>query len=323
MFRTLLASTALLLSAFSAQADGFKFIALGDSPYGVPAEVNPSFEALIKTINDRSPAFSVHIGDTKSGSTLCDNAMLDQQLKFMNMFASAMLYTPGDNEWTDCHREKAGKFDPLERLDYIRKAYFADPAKSLGAAPIAVESQSAVMADKFAKFAENRRLSKDGVVFMTAHVVGSNNNFEVRDPKAAAEFFERDAANVAWLENTFDSAKAQDAKAVVVAFQADMFEFDFNEFQDETFLRHSGFVNFGSALVRKANEFGKPVLIIYGDSHIFRVGRPFVKTAPNIMALEVFGDTDMNAVEVTVEPNDPAVFSFKPVINPSPVKKPS
>ena len=75
MFRTLLASTALLLSAFSAQADGFKFIALGDSPYGVPAEVNPSFEALIKTINDRSPAFSVHIGDTKSGSTLCDNAM--------------------------------------------------------------------------------------------------------------------------------------------------------------------------------------------------------------------------------------------------------
>jgi uncharacterized protein YkuJ len=323
MFRALLASTALLLTAYSAHADGFKFVALGDNPYGIPAEVNPSFEVLIKTINDRAPAFAVHIGDTKSGSTLCDNAMLDQQLKYMNTFASALIYTPGDNEWTDCHREKAGKFDPLERLDYLRKAYFADPAKSLGAVPMAVETQSALMADTFAKFAENRRFVKDGVMFMTAHVVGSNNNFEVRDPKAVAEYFERDAANVAWLENTFDVAKAQDAKAVVVAYQADMFEFDFNEFQDETFLRHSGYQNFGSALVKKANEFGRPVLIVHGDSHIYRVYRPFSKTAPNITALEVFGETDMNAVEVTVEPNDPAVFSFKPIINPSPVKKPS
>lgn len=323
MLRVLLTSTTLILAATAAHAEGFKFIALGDNPYGVPAEVNPSFEALIKTINERNPAFAVHIGDTKSGSTPCDNAMLDQQLKYMNSFASAMIYTPGDNEWTDCHREKAGKFDPLERLEYLRKAYFADSAKSLGAVPMAEESQSVIMADKFAKFVENRRFTKDGVTFMTAHMVGSNNNFEIRDPKAVAEFFQRDAANVAWLESTFDAAKAQDAKAVVVAFQADMFEFDFNAFQDETFLRHSGFANFGKALVTKATEFGKPVLIIYGDSHIYRVFRPFTKTAPNIMALEVFGETDMNAVEVTVEPNDPAVFSFKPVINPSPVKKPS
>jgi hypothetical protein len=323
MVRVLLASTALFLTAYSAHADGFKFVALGDNPYGAPAEVYPSFEVLIKTINERAPAFAVHIGDTKSGSTPCDNAMLDQQLKYMNTFASALIYTPGDNEWTDCHREKAGKFDPLERLDYIRKAYFANPAKSLGAAPMDVESQSALMADKFARFVENRRFVKDGVMFMTAHVVGSNNNFEVRDPKAVAEYFERDAANVAWLDNTFDAAKVRDAKAIVVAFQADMFEFDFNEEQDETFLRHSGFQNFGNALVKKANEFGKPVLIIYGDSHTYHVDRPFPKTAPNVTALEVFGETDMNAVEINVEPNDPAVFSFKPVINPSPVKKPS
>jgi len=162
---------------------------------------------------------------------------------------------------------------------------------------------------------------KDGVMVMTAHVVGSNNNFEVRDPAAVAEFFARDAANVAWLQNSFDAAIAADAKAVVVAFQADMFEFDFNEFGDETFLRHSGFVNFGNALVAKAAEFGKPVLIVYGDSHIFRVTRPFPTTAANIMALEVFGDKDMNAVEVTVNPDDAAVFSFTPVINPKPVPK--
>jgi hypothetical protein len=187
--------------------------------------------------------------------------------------------------------------------------------------PMAVESQAVVMADKYATFVENRRFVNDGVMFVTAHVVGSNNNFEIRDPKAVAEFFERDAANVAWLEASFDKAVAEQAKAVVVAFQADMFEFDFNEFGDETFLRHSGFANFGNALVAKATEFGKPVLIVFGDSHHYQVFRPFPTTAPNIMAMEVCGETDMNAVEVTVDPDDTAVFGFKPIINPVPMPK--
>jgi hypothetical protein len=320
MFRAMVLSTTLLAAA-TANAEPFTFIALGDNPYGEPAAVNPPFEVLIDTINARKPAFSVHVGDFKSGSTPCDEAMMTSQLGYMNSFASALIYTPGDNEWTDCHREKAGKFDPLERLAYLRANFFGTAGKSLGAAPIDVEQQSVVMADKFATFVENRRFIKDEVMVMTAHVVGSNNNFEVRDPAAVAEFFERDAANVAWLENTFDAAIAGKTKAVVVAFQADMFEFDFNEFGDETFLRHSGFINFADALVKKSGEFGKPVLIVYGDSHHFRVTRPFPTTAGNIMALEVYGETDMNAVEVRVDANDPAVFSFTPVINPMPVPK--
>jgi hypothetical protein len=318
MIRVLLLTTLL---GTAAHAEPFTFAALGDNPYGDPAVVNPPFEALIAEVNKHTPAFTVHIGDIKSGSTLCDDAMLNQQLAYMNSFSSALIYTPGDNEWTDCHRERAGKFDPLERLQYLRNNYFADPAKSLGMVPMAVESQSVVMADTFAKFVENQRFVKEGVMVMTAHVVGSNNNFEVRDPAAVAEFFERDAANVAWLEASFDKAIADQAKAVVVAFQADMFEFDFNEFGDETFLRHSGFLNFGNALVAKAAEFGKPVLIVYGDSHIFKVTRPFPTTAPNIVALEVYGETDMNAVEVSVDPDDTAVFGFKPILNPVPMPK--
>lgn len=320
MIRSLLLTSCLALGATAALAEPFKFIALGDMPYGEPAVVNPHFETLIETINARSPAFTVHIGDTKSGGTPCDDAMLNQQLTYMNSFNSATFYTPGDNEWTDCHRKNAGQFDPLDRLEFLRKNYYADLTKSLGKAPIAVESQPTVMPE-FAKFVENRRFLKDGVMIMSAHVVGSNNNFEVRDPAAAMEFFERDPANVAWLNNSFDAAIAAGAKAMVVAFHADMFEFDFNEFGDETFLRHSGFLNFANALVAKSVEFGKPVLIIYGDSHIFRVTRPFPTTGANIMALEVYGDQDMNAVEVTVNPDDAAVFSFTPVINPKPVPK--
>lgn len=320
MIRALFLTTALL-AATAAAAEPFTFVALGDNPYGKPEEVNPSYEVLIDTINARKPAFALHIGDFKSGSTPCDDAMMTSQLGYMNRFATATIYTPGDNEWTDCHREKAGKFDPLERLAYLRANFFKDNARSLGTTPMAEEVQSVLMADRFAGFPENRRFMKNDVMVMTAHVVGSNNNFEVRDPAAAAEFFARDAANVAWLDATFDAATAANAKAVVVAFQADMFEFDFNTSGDETFLRHSGFLNFGTALVARAAAFGKPVLIVHGDSHQFKVYRPFPTTAANIMALEVYGETDMNAVEVVVNPDDPAVFSFTPIINPKPVPK--
>ena len=317
--KILTVATFIGLGSAAAAAADFSFVALGDMPYGKPEEVNPRYEALIGAVNARKPAFTIHIGDTKSGSTPCDNAMLDKQLSYLNSFAPAAIYTPGDNEWTDCHRKKAGEFDPLERLDYIRKTYFAKPQQSFGATPFAVESQSVAMKDAYATYAENTRFIKDGVMFVQAHVVGSNNNLEARDMKAAQEFFARDAANVAWLGDTFDKALAANAAALVVSIQADMFEFDWNpSFEPETFLRHSGYANFGAELVKRASAFKKPVLLVYGDSHIFRAWRPFPNTAANITALEVFGDKDMHAVEVLVTPSKAEVFGFRPVYNPAP-----
>jgi hypothetical protein len=320
MLKSILFASIMLATANVAHAETFTFVALGDMPYGKPEEVYAPYEALIGAVNASKPAFSIHIGDIKSGSTLCSNEMLDQQRAYLDSFESALVYTPGDNEWTDCHRKNAGGFDPLERLSYLRSTFFGDPHKTRGKVPMSVESQAIVMAGEFADFPENARFSTEGVLFVTAHVVGSNNNFEVRDQKAVDEYFARNAANVAWLNSAFDKAIAEKAPAVVVAFQADMFEFDFNAFDDEAFARHSGFFDFGSALATRAAEFGKPVLIVYGDSHIFRVLRPFPKTAPNVIALEVYGDKDMNAVEVLVDPTDPAVFSFHPIMNPAPLK---
>ena len=316
--RFLAVTTALALAgASAATAEPFTFVALGDMPYGQPEEVFPPFETLIDTINQRAPAFTIHIGDTKSGGTPCSDQMLKAQLDYLNSFESAVVYTPGDNEWTDCHREAAGAFDPLERLAHIRATYFDQPSASFGQKPIDVESQAVVMADAYAGFPENVRFARDGVHFVTAHVVGSNNNFEVRDADAALEFFARDAANVAWLADSFDQAAASDARALVLAIHADMFEFDFDEFGEEGFLRHSGFKNFGETLVAKAPAFGRPVLLIFGDSHVFRVFRPFPVTAGNVVALEVFGADDMHAVEVSVDPDDPAVFGFTPLLNPA------
>jgi len=307
MLKRIALAVSLSSLAGGATADQFSFVALGDMPYGKPADVYGAYEALIGKINRRSPDLVVHVGNTKSGSTPCSDQMRDDQLGFLNSYDAAVIYTPGDNEWTDCHRKKAGEFDPLDRLAYIRIKYFADPATSFGKTPIALDHQGAE------GYPENARVTHKGVAFIAAHVVGSNNNFEIRDPAAAKEFFARNEATTRWLTDSFSAAG--DADAIVVAIHADMFEFDFNSFGKEGWLRHSGFASFGPALQKAAAEFGKPVLLVFGDSHVFRVFGPFPKTAPNVTALEVFGAADMHAVEVDAASK--GVFSFAPVINPA------
>jgi hypothetical protein len=65
------------------------------------------------------------------------------------------------------------------------------------------------------------------------------------------------------------------------------------------------------------------VLLAFGDSHVFRVLRPFPETAPNVTALEVFGEADMHAVEVSVDTEDAAVFGYRPLLNPALLADPS
>ena len=306
----------LMLTAGAASAGDkpFTFVALGDMPYGKPEKVYPPFKALIGQINALKPDFTVHVGDIKSGSTPCSDKMILDQLDFMNSFEAPLVYTPGDNEWTDCHRKKAGRFDPVERLAFVRKHFFAHGARSLGKAPMKIERQSDVMKG-FEAYPENARFVKEGVHFITAHVVGSNNNFEVRDPRAAREFFARDKANVAWLNAGFEEAMAAKAKALVLVIHADMFKPGFFKPQKEAFIGSSGFKKFGEALIKRAAAFKKPVLLIYGDTHVYDVMRPFRKKAPNIVALQVFGAKHMHAVKVMVDTRTSGVFAILPVMN--------
>ena len=127
-----------------------------------------------------------------------------------------------------------------------------------------------------------RHLCESGL--RTAHVVGSNNNFETRDLAAANEFFTRDKATIAWLDANFDRAIGDGAQAVVLLIHADMFEFSFIA-RKERFLPHSGYRNFGEALIDKARTFARPVLLVFGDGHQFGFSRPFAQRAPNIILL--------------------------------------
>ncbi|ARE39939.1 putative transmembrane protein [Rhodovulum sp. P5] len=151
-------------------------------------------------------------------------------------------------------------------------------------------------------------------MFVTTHVIGSNNNLEARDIKAVEEFFARNAADIDWLKESF--AAAGDAEALVLAIHADMFEFDFAlPWDSEGYLRHSGFKAFAETLMAEANAFGKPVLLMFGDSHKFRMFRPFPSKSPHVMAIETFGSADMHAVEVMVDTDASYPFGARPLIN--------
>jgi hypothetical protein len=294
--------------------NAFSFVALGDMPYNLPDDY-AKFDRLIAAVNALKPAFTLHVGDIKSGALPCSDEVLKNSYNQIQAFEGALLYTIGDNEWIDCHRKAAGGYNPRERLARLREMFFAAPAKSLGKTPLDVESQALLMPE-FSTYVENTRFAKNGVMFLTANVPGSNNGFEARDPDAVTEFFARDKANVAWIDAGFAKAKADNAKAVVLFMQA---EFNEARFPNGAMPRQSGFTGILDAIEAGATSFGKPVLLIHGDEHYFSIapmrnskGKPI----PGVNKLMVYGDTLVHAVRVLVDPDSSHVFGFVPLIVP-------
>ena len=301
MTRFLFLAMALFCLPVHAQSGDaiLRFVALGDLPYGPPEVSQAPYRALIDRINAVQPGFSIHVGDFKSGSTPCSDEEFSRQLENFQRFAGALIYTPGDKEWTDCHRPSAGGFDPLERLATLRKRFFV-AGRSLGARPIMLENQSVLM-PAFGAFIENQRWQHAGVTFATVHIVGSNNNRDPREPRALAEFDAREAANAAWIASTFEAARRAQSVAVVVAFQADVFE---SARPWDDFPPGSGFIrSVAQTLLPLARDWNRPVLVIHGDTHRFRVDQPFAlegKPLLQVTRLIVPGARDVRAVRVTV-----------------------
>jgi hypothetical protein len=84
---------------------------------------------------------------------------------------------------------------------------------------------------------------------------------------------------------------------------------------------------FLSALRTDTIAFQKPVVLVYGDSHYFRIDKPLVDTQgrrlENFTRLETFGDNAINGlndvhwVKVLVDPSSRDVFAFQPQIVPA------
>ncbi len=88
-------------------------------------------------------------------------------------------------------------------------------------------------------------------------------------------------------------------------------------FANESRSRQSGFGRFGSALIEQAAAFGKPVLLVYGDSHVFVESRPFPPQAPNVLTVMVPGEDQMHAVRITADTEAAGIFSMELLRNPA------
>lgn len=282
----------------------FSFMAIGCMPYArLPGSMD-AYGRVLNEIQRHHPVFTVHLGDIMGGEEICTDALLEKRLREFDSISPALIFTPGDNEWTDVHR--TGKFQPLERLQRIREMFFPNEF-SRGRRPLALVTQRRSAA--FGKFVENARWTHGGILFATVHVVGSGNNYQPMVPGAVEEWRERDEANAVWLRESFLEAKSIHAAGIAIFCQA-------NPIPD-----HPGFVRFIDTLAAESAAFGKPVLLVHADEHRYRLepGYRPKKSAPpvaNLTRVETFGASDFHAVFVTVDPTSEAVFLPGPLIVP-------
>jgi hypothetical protein len=291
-------------------AGRFEFALIGDTPY---ASV-PAFENVLAEINaDRQIRFVLHAGDIKTGSSPCSDALFLDRAQRFSRFEAPFVLTPGDNEWTDCHRVAAGQYAPLERLSRLRDMFYPVPGVTLGQAPMRVETQAAD--PLHGEFVENVRWQTQGVTFATIHVVGSSNGLApfdpassvVRTPADDAEAVRRIAAAVAWIKAAYQDATASNSPGILFLFQANpAFE------QAAGSPDRLGFDEVIAALVEGAVAFGRPVLLVHGDSHYMRMDKPVRSggaAIPNITRVETFGDRDNHWLRIVVDPNSDQVFA--------------
>lgn len=284
----------------------FEFALIGDVPYN--AVDYWKLDNVIAEINaDKQLAWVLHAGDIKNGSTLCSDEMFLDRFERFQRFEKPFILTPGDNEWTDCHRANNGSYLPLERLAKLREIFYPVPGLTLGQKPMIVEAQDA-------PFVENMRWSEQHVMFATLHIVGSNNAlapFAGRTSADDAEAADRIQAAVEWIEETFAKAEAEDARGVLLLFQAN----PGIELAKGSNGR-KGFEEVLEAFEREAVKFGKPVVLAHGDSHYFRIDKPMKgsrsnRRIENVTRVETFGADDVHWLRVVVDPNSPEVFTVR------------
>jgi hypothetical protein len=311
----LLAAASLALAApspFKKSLGEIHVAVFGDAPYGTTPTDTAEFQAspaFIQSINaDPDVSLVLHVGDIHSGKQFCTQAYDQSIYQLWKMFQHPLVYTPGDNEWTDCHKsgEGGGTYNPVTmQIDFLRDAhgnlidyqggnpvanlalvrsiFFAKPGRTLGTYKV-VLSQSQAFDQSHpsdANYVENVMWEQSGVLFVTVNIPGGSNNDKdiwygapTTSPEQAQEKADRTGADIRWLDAAFARATADHMRAVVIETQADMWDLDGKTPSHLT--EYEGII---SDIATNVTAFGKPVLLFNGDSHIYRSDNPMVQGA--------------------------------------------
>jgi len=299
------AAIAITAGASAAGPNKLTIAVYGDSPYldkAFPALPHAEFDAtagFIDTINsDPDVQEVIHVGDIHSGSEPCTNAYDQSIYDKWTAFQRPLIYTPGDNEWSDCTKanEEPGSDNadptthpnlPLENLALIRQIFFANPGQTLGQHPMNVITQAQAYDPDNptdAQYVENVMWQQGKTVFVTVNIPGGSNN-DVdpwyashkipASPAQQTDLEQRTGADIRWLNSAFALAeKDASVQNVVIVGQSDMWDVA------DTAAHQTNYEPIVAAMAENAAFFKKPVLYLNGDSHLYRSDNPLQRGAP-------------------------------------------
>jgi hypothetical protein len=280
----------------------------GDAPYGInPTDTSETLAtpAFVDMINgDPKVDLVLHVGDIHSGKQFCTEDYDRTIFGLWSAYKDPVIYTPGDNEWTDCNKagEGGGTYnkttkqidyvmngnqladyaggDPIANLDLIRSIFFANPGVSLGGRKKQVLTQAQSFDSAFptdAKYVENVMWEESKVLFVTINLPGGSNNDNdvwyaapTQSAAQSSEIVERTGADLRWLDAAFAQAAADGVEAVVIGAQADMWD------PEKLAVHQAAFEPFVASIASHTLAFGGPVLMFNGDSHVYRSENPLV-----------------------------------------------
>lgn len=275
-----------------------RFLVIGDLPYN--AEQARVLEAEIRPeIVKRKFPFVIHVGDFKSGGWACSDRGLEAaHEQITSLLPGRVIYTPGDNDWTDCDRSKLGKpISELKRLRQLRDIFFGSSAPQLPQWQFRRQP----------RYPENAMWRFKGIQFATLHVVGTNNGrieIELDNISDALDAVDaRDEANQKWLDAAFVQARKPGVAALIVAMQADITRVRYRgPCTPENRSKCDAFRELRSTFRSASAKLGKPVLVVHGDTGRYCIDRDFGgDKAPNLWRLNSAGDWIVEASEIVVD----------------------
>lgn len=139
---------------------------------------------------------------------------------------------------------------------------------------------------------------------------------------ASQEVTERSGADLRWLDRAFAQAEADNVQAVLIGLQADMWDPAQIVPGGDGLDKYTPFVQ---KIADFSIRFGRPVLLINGDSHLFETDHPLAdptsatgkihgtQAVPNLTRITVQGSTNTPSewLRLTINPRSADVFSWK------------
>ena len=283
----------------------------GDAPYGTtPTDTSETLATpgFIASVNaDPDVSLVLHVGDIHSGKQYCTEEYDRTVFELWKAFEDPLVYTPGDNEWSDCHKPAEGggtynattqqidyvvsggvpvdyaKGDPLANLALVRSIFFAQPGRTLGGQK-RVLSQAQFFDPAHptdANYVENVMFEQSKVLFVSINLPGGSNDDNdvwygapVQSTVQAQEIVERRGADLRWLDAAFAQAQADGMTAVLIELQADMWD------AEKGAAHQAAYEPYVQSIASHTTAFAKPVLLVNGDSHIYLSDNPLAAGAP-------------------------------------------